>query len=143
MHSYIPLSVQAFSKNIYTHSQKGFEWFCILCRDMRQRNDKPSIPNTLTVIGVWNKQHHLDNLAVHILISLTPNYTLPMRVLHFFAWVSLNKGLYFTEGAMGKYIIWSPSRRGGNRCWHGPGTQPEENPPQLTVRNLWKRVHIQ
>ena len=38
----------------YHPFRQGFERFCICCIHARKRNDKPTMPNTLTIVGGWN-----------------------------------------------------------------------------------------
>ena len=46
LNTYFPCNFHPF--------RQGFEQFCICCTHVSERNDKPTMPNALTVVGVWN-----------------------------------------------------------------------------------------
>ena len=49
------LEAQQFpSKHLPPSLQQGFEQFRICCTHMSKRNDKPTMPNSLTIVGGWN-----------------------------------------------------------------------------------------
>ena len=39
--------------------RQGFELFCICCTHRSKRNDKPTMPNALTIVGGWNSDNFL------------------------------------------------------------------------------------
>ena len=53
---YLPVPIHLFFLPFlhYHPSRQGFERFCIFCRDVSKQNRKPTIPNTLTIVGGWN-----------------------------------------------------------------------------------------
>ncbi|CAI7995424.1 hypothetical protein GBAR_LOCUS1687, partial [Geodia barretti] len=52
---------------LYHPFQQGFEQFCICCTHMSKRNDKPTMPNTLTIVGGWNRNTILLYLNTYYL----------------------------------------------------------------------------
>ena len=46
----------------YHPFRQGFERFCICCTHVSKRNDKPTMPNTLTIVGVWNS----DTISLYL-----------------------------------------------------------------------------
>ena len=49
-----------------TQNALGFEQFCIFCRRVSKCNDKPTVPNTLTIVGGWNsKRLYLASMEIY------------------------------------------------------------------------------
>ena len=46
----------------YHPLRQGFEPFCICCTHVSKRNDKPTMPNTLTIVGGWNS----DTISLYL-----------------------------------------------------------------------------
>ena len=71
----ISLYINTYSNfNFLKHPfRQGFQPFCICCMHMGKRYDKPTIPNTLTMVGGWNS----DTISLYINIYLNFNFRHP------------------------------------------------------------------
>ena len=61
----------------YHPFRQGFEPFCICCTHVSKRNDKPTIPSTLTIVGGWNS--NTISLYLHTYFSCNFLHYHPFR----------------------------------------------------------------
>ena len=66
----ISLYINTYSQFLKHPFRQGFQPFCICCMHMGKRNDKPTIPNTLTMVGGWNS----DTISLYINTYLNFNF---------------------------------------------------------------------
>ncbi|CAI7990691.1 hypothetical protein GBAR_LOCUS523 [Geodia barretti] len=68
---------------LYHPFRQGFEQFCICCTHTSKRNDKPTMPNTLTIVGGWNS----GTISLYLNTHFSSNSSFTNRGLNSFPFV--------------------------------------------------------